>query len=30
MTRSAHRRFLAYGRRYLWPLFSLALLCNVV
>jgi subfamily B ATP-binding cassette protein MsbA len=30
MTRSAHRRFLAYGRRYLWPLFSLALLFNVV
>ncbi|MEY3462463.1 MAG: Lipid export ATP-binding/permease protein MsbA [Cyanobacteriota bacterium] len=30
MTRPLHRRFLAYGRRYLWPLFSLALLFNVL
>ncbi len=29
MTRSPYRRFLAYGRRYLWPTFSLALLFNV-
>jgi len=26
---SPYRRFLAYGRRYLWPTFSLALLFNV-
>jgi subfamily B ATP-binding cassette protein MsbA len=30
MTRPLHRRFLGYGRRYLWPLFSLALLFNVI
>jgi ATP-binding cassette, subfamily B, bacterial MsbA len=30
MTRALDRRFLDYGRRYLWPLFSLALLFNVV
>jgi len=29
MTRALDRRFLAYGRRYLWPLFTLALLFNV-
>jgi subfamily B ATP-binding cassette protein MsbA len=29
LTRSPYRRFLAYGRRYLWPTFSLALLFNV-
>jgi ATP-binding cassette, subfamily B, bacterial MsbA len=30
MTRPLQRRFLAYGRRYLWPLFSLALLFNLL
>jgi subfamily B ATP-binding cassette protein MsbA len=30
MTQRVNRRFLDYGRRYLWPLFSLALLFNVV
>ncbi|MFO0104543.1 MAG: ABC transporter transmembrane domain-containing protein, partial [Cyanobium sp.] len=30
MNRSLHRRFLAYGRSYLWPLFSLALLFNLL
>ena len=29
MNLSPYRRFLAYGRRYLWPTFSLALLFNV-
>lgn len=30
MTQGLNRRFLDYGRRYLWPLFTLALLFNVV
>jgi len=30
MTQPLLRRFLAYGRRYLWPLFSLALLFNLL
>ena len=29
MNRSLYRRFLRYGQRYLWPQYSLALLCNV-
>ncbi len=29
MTTDHYRRFLAYGRRYVWPTFSLALLFNV-
>ncbi|WP_235299950.1 hypothetical protein [Synechococcus sp. GFB01] len=30
MTKPLMPRFIAYGRRYLWPLFSLALLLNVL